>query len=50
MQQQEHAGRGAGEPGSVILRASRMIHPTTSTWSPKDARQLIALVTAPPHR
>jgi hypothetical protein len=32
----------------VILRASTMIHATTSTCSPKDARQLIALVTTPP--
>ncbi len=34
--------------GSGILRASTMIHATTTTCSPNEARQLIALVIRPP--
>ena len=41
-------GRGSAGPGSAILRPSQMIQATTSTCSPNDARQLIALVKIPP--
>ena len=41
-------GRGSAGPGSAILRPSQMIQATTSTCSPNDARQLIALVNTPP--
>lgn len=41
-------GRGPVLAGSAILNASQVIAATTRTCSPKDARQLSALVIRPP--